>query len=105
MQLFPKTKAEWIKTILFPFKAHLAVVCLILLLSASHRPWPEAVSGTLLMFSVLGGVIDFSVFIMMAIFLLACRRYRDSLEYFLFALAAIVILGIAPALAPVRYRG
>jgi len=105
MQLFPKTKAEWTKIILLPFKTHLAVVCLILLLFAIHQSWSMAVLDVGVGFSVYGGLIDLSAFIVTAIVFFARGRYKDSLDCFLFAFAAIVILLLAPAFTPARHKG
>jgi hypothetical protein len=103
MQLFPRTKDEWIKMILFPFKTHLAVVCLIILLFTIHHSWSVAVLDIGVCFSVYGGMIDFLAFIAMAIFWLARRRYKESQDCFLFALTAIVVLLLAPAFAAARH--
>lgn len=75
MQLFPKIKNGWIKIILFAFKAHLAAVCLILLLALLYQSRSETVLSTLCMFSFYGGIIDFFAFIAMAVF---CWRAVDT---------------------------
>jgi len=105
MHLLPKTKDEWIKTILFPFKAHIAVVCLIILLFAIHQSWSKAVLDVGVGFSVYGGLIDLLAFTVMAIFFFPRGRYKDSLYCLLFAFAAIVILLLAPAFTPARHKG
>ena len=96
MHLFPKTKEEWIKTILFPFKVHLAIAFLIFLLIGAPReiygfwPCPVAIVSMCGAFIGIGANIDFLAFLSAGVVLLMWRRYSDAKKSFAFAVATAI---------------